>query len=227
MNALFIFFETLYPYFHRIRDFLVIIEKYFLSNNLRDEETSRLISQLVLVKESRRLWQQFLDALQEHIYAKLVFGRNRKDFRIWQEGVPLLYDVSQLVLITLIDFIDQEQHWDSHFLDLFEEVHILLWILDHISHIEQNISIRQGAFRESQHHLLHLVIGFQNTRSVGKHNLHIISIDDTHDTMTGCLSLEGSDTDTLPHQLVHQSALTYVWIAYDINKTSFVHNKRI
>ena len=141
--------------------------------------------------------------------------------------MPLLYNVTQFLWVALVNFVDEQEHRNLHFLDLFQEVDVLLRILYHIGHIKQHVGIRQRTLREGEHHLLHLVVWLQDARGIRKHDLHIIGIHDTHDTMTSGLRLEGSDADTLAHQLIHQRTLTHIRITHDINETCFMHTVKI
>ena len=139
--------------------------------------------------------------------------------------MPFFNNITQLLRITLINLVDEQEYRNLHFLNLFQEFHVLFRVFYHISHIKQHISIRQCTLREGKHHLLHLVIRFQNTRSIRKYNLHIISIHNTHDTMTGCLSLKSCNTNTFTHQLIHQGTFSHIRVTYYINETSFMHKK--
>lgn len=141
--------------------------------------------------------------------------------------MPLLHDITQFLRVALVNLIDEQEHRYSHLLYLFEEVDVLLRILDDIGDIKQDIGISQCTLRESEHHLLHLVVWLQDARGIRKHDLHIIGIHDTHDTMTSGLRLEGSDADTLAHQLIHQRTLTHIRVTHDIYKTCFMHTIKI
>lgn len=141
--------------------------------------------------------------------------------------MPFLHDVPQLVRVALVNLVDEQEHRNLHLLHLFQEVDVLLRVLNHIGHIKQHVGIRQRTLREGEHHLLHLVVWLQDAGSIGKHDLHVISIHDTHDTMTGGLRLEGSDADTLAHQLIHQRTLSHIRVAHDIYETCFMHTIKI
>ena len=101
---------------------------------------------------------------------------------------------------------------------------MLVGSLNHIRHIQQHIRIRQCRSGEIQHGLLQLIVWLQYTRSVRKHNLHVIRIIDAHNPMTGGLRLESGDRNTLTYQNIHQCGLAYIRISYDIYKTCFVHD---
>ena len=223
INALFTFLEALHLHLYRIRNFLVIIKENLFADNLTHKEASRLISKLVFIEISWRLREQLLDTLQQHVYSKLILCRDRKNLSVWQQRMPFHHNVSKIFLVTLVYLIDEKQYWYIHLLHLLQEFHILFWILNHVSDVQQDVSISQCRLRESQHHLLHLVVRLQYSRSIRKHYLHIIGIYNSHDTMACCLRLEGSDRNTLTNQLIHQCRLTNIRVADDIHKTSLVH----
>lgn len=64
MDMVVILFETFHDDLYRVRDLLVVIAEDLLTDNLRDEELSRLVRQLVLVEVSRTLREQFFDPLR-------------------------------------------------------------------------------------------------------------------------------------------------------------------
>ena len=122
-----------------------------------------------------------------------------------------------------INLIDQQNDWYLHLLNLLQEVHVLLRILHHIRHVEQDISILQGRLRESEHRLLKLVVRLQYAWRVGEDNLHLGGIHDAHDAMSRGLGLKGCNRNTLTNQLVHERTFTYVGISNDIDESCFVH----
>ena len=137
--------------------------------------------------------------------------------------MPLLHDVTEMLLVGLIDLVDQQQHRDLHLPDLFQEVEILFRILHHVSDIEQDVGICQGRLRECQHHLLHLIIRFQHTGRVREDNLHVGLIDDAHNAVPRRLRLKRGDADLLTDKLIHQRGLTNIGVSYDIYKTGLMH----
>ena len=165
-----------------------------------------------------------MDALHEHIRAELVLGRYGEDLRIGKQAVPLLHEVAELRLVTLVNLVDQEDYRYRHLRDLLQKVHVLLRILDDIRHIKQDIGIGQGRLGELEHHLLHLVVRLQHARRVREDDLSILRIDDTHDTVARCLCLESGNAELLTDELVHQCALSDIRIADDVYESCFVHN---
>ena len=137
--------------------------------------------------------------------------------------MPLLHQLANGLLVARINLVDDQDDRNGHRPHLLKKVGILLRVFHHISYIQQDVSVGQGRFRESQHVLLHLVIGFQHARSVGEHNLHVVGIHDSHDAMPGGLGLERCNGDALAHQLVHQRRLAHVWVAHNVYKTCLVH----
>ena len=144
MDVMLVFLKALHDDLHGIRNFLIVIAQDLLSDNLGDKELRGLIGQLILVEISGALRQQLFDTLHEHVNAKLVLCRDRKDLCVGQQGMPLLHDVTEMLLIGLVDLVDQQQHRDFHFPNLFQKVEVLFRVLHHICDIEQDVGIGQG-----------------------------------------------------------------------------------
>ena len=233
VNAPFVFLEALHAHLHRVGYLLVVVEQYLLADNLRHEEAGRLVGQLVLVEVGRTFGQQFPDAFQQHVRAKLVLRRNGQNLGLGQQRVPLLHNRSQRSITTssafsllpstkLVNLVNQQQHGNLHLLHLLQEVHVLFRVLHHVGHVEQHVRILQGRFRESQHRLLQLVVGLQHTRGVAEHYLHVVCVDDAHDAMARRLGLERCYGNALSYQLVHERTLTHVGISNDVYKSGLV-----
>ena len=151
MDALCVFLKLLNDHFHRIRNFLVIIQQNLLADNLRHEKTGRLVRPLVLVEVRRRIRQQVLDALHHHIHPELRNGRYWNDFGLWNQCMPFFHTFHQGILIAQINLIDKQKDRNLHLAHLFDELHVLVRLFHHIRHIEQHIRIRQCRLREIQH----------------------------------------------------------------------------
>ena len=158
--------ELLYPHLHRIRDFLIVIEQNLFANDLTDKKFGGLVRQLVLVKIRRTVGQELLNAFEQHVHAKLIGSRNGKNLGIGQQRMPLLHQLAYGLLVARINLVDDQDDRNGHRPHLFKKVGILLRVFHHISYIQQDVSVGQGRFRESQHVFLHLVIGFQHARGV-------------------------------------------------------------
>ena len=87
--------EALHDDLYGVGYLLIVIEENLLADDFRDEEAGGLVRQLVFVEEGGTLRQQLLDALQQHVDAELVLGRDRQDFGVGEQGVPAVDDVSQ------------------------------------------------------------------------------------------------------------------------------------
>ena len=72
--------------------------------------------------------------------------------------------------------------------------------------------------------ICHLPLQLLTTGGVGKDDLHVVGIDDTHDTVAGGLRLEGGNRDALTDKLIHQCRLTHVGVSHDIYESCFVHS---
>ena len=137
--------------------------------------------------------------------------------------MPLLNGVAECLLVALVDFVDEQKHRNGHILHLVEEVHVLLGVLHYVGDVEQHVCILQCRFGECEHRLLQLVVGFQNTGSIGENYLGVVLVDYAHDTVARGLRLECGNADALAYQLIHQGRLAYIRIAYYIYKSCFVH----
>ena len=208
---------------YRVRNLLVVVEQNLLADYLRHEEACWFVGQLVLVEERRRVGQKLLNAAHEHVDAKLVLGRYGKNLGIGQQRVPLLNGVAECLLVALVNLVDEQKHRNGHLLHLIKKVHVLLWILHNVSHIEQHIGILQCRLREGEHRLLQLVVGFQHTWSIRENYLGIVLVDNAHDAVTRGLRLECGNTDAFANKLIHQRRLANIRIAHYIYKSCFVH----
>lgn len=129
----------------------------------------------------------------------------------------------RVFLVCLVYLVHQQQHGNGHLPHLVQKVLVLLGVFHHVSDIEQDIGIGQGALREGEHHLLHLVVGLQHARRIRKHNLHVVGVDYAHDAVARGLRLEGGNADALAHQLVHERALAHIGITHNVYESCFVH----
>ena len=136
--------------------------------------------------------------------------------------MPFLDKGDQLLLVAFVNLVDEQKHGYGHLPYLVEEVLIFLGVFHHIGDVEQDIGIGEGTLREGQHHLLHLVVGFQHTRGVGKDDLHVFRVDDAHDAVTRGLSFKGGYADAFAYQLIHQCGLAHIGVAYNIYKSCLV-----
>ena len=93
VDMLLVFLEPLHTNLHTVRDLLVVVEQDFFAYDLGDEEAGGLIGELVLVEVGRALGQEFLGALRQDIGAELVFGGDRQDLGLRQEGVLAIDDL--------------------------------------------------------------------------------------------------------------------------------------
>ena len=135
--------EHVNAHLHRVRNLLVIVEQNLLAYNLRHEEASWLVGELILVKVRGRRWQQLLNALHQDVGAKLVLCRYGQNLGVGKQRVPFLHDVAELFLLAHVDLVDEQQHGDGHLLHLVEEVHVLLGVLHHVGDVEQHVGIFQ------------------------------------------------------------------------------------
>ena len=71
--------ETLHTHLYRIGYLLVVVAQYLLTNDFRHKEAGGFVGELVFVEKGGTLGQQLLNALQQNVYAKLVFGGEGKD----------------------------------------------------------------------------------------------------------------------------------------------------
>ena len=100
----------------------------------------------------------------------------------------------------------------------------LIALLHRVGDIENHIGIAQRTNHKVHHRLLQLVVGFQHSGCVREHDLHVLGVDDTHDTVAGGLCLEGGDRDAFTDKLVHQCRLTHIGVSHDIYESCFVHS---
>ena len=140
--------------------------------------------------------------------------------------MPLLNDFTEtfggVLTLELIDLIDEHKYGDLHLCYLLQEVHVLLRVLHHIRHIEEDVGIGKSRLRELEHVLLHLVVRLQHARSIGEDDLTIIRVDDTHDTVTRRLCLKCGNTNLFADELIHQRRLTDIRIADNVHETGFM-----
>jgi len=204
MNQFCILFEQLYHHLYGIGNLLLIIQQNLLTDNFRYEETSRLIGQRVFLKVRRRLRHQFLNPTLHIIDIEISKRRNRDNLSLRKNLFPLLHQSLQLHLIGLVYFVDKQQNRTILLLNLLKEMFILINSLNYICHIKEHIRIIQCRFREIKHGLLQLIIRLQDSRRIGIDYLHIIGIDNSHDTMTCSLRLRCNNRQTLAHQPIHQ-----------------------
>ena len=128
------------------------------------------------------------------------------------------YQLFQRLLRGLVNFIDQQQHGQIQLLYFREEFIILVYLLHHVGHVEQHISILQCREREGEHLFLQLVVGTQHAGCIGIDHLVLRFVDDADDPVARCLCLGGDDRDFLPHQPVHQCRFSHIGISNDVDK---------
>ena len=187
-----------------VGNLLVVVQKYLLADDLRDEKARRLVGPLVFFEVRRRIGEQFLDARQHAVDTELGLRRNGEDFGLRQDFFPGFDEFHNAGLVGKIDFVDQHQDRHLHALHLCDEIGILVGFLHHIGHVEQDIGVLQRAFGEGEHRFLEFVVGFQHARGVRKHDLRVVCVDNTHDAVARGLRLEGSDRNALAHEEIHE-----------------------
>ena len=154
MNLLRLFLKLLYDHFHRIGNLLVVVEQNLFPDNLIHEETGRLVRPLILSKIRRRIGQQFFDSLHHIVHIELRCSRNRNNFGLGKQFFPIFHQLYQFFLICKIYLIDEQEHRHRHLAYLLHKLIILIRRLHHVSHIKQDIRIRQCRSRKIQHRLL-------------------------------------------------------------------------
>ena len=218
-----VFLERLHADFNRVRYLLVVIEQNLLAYYLAHKETCRFVGELVFVKIRRRVGQQLLNALQQHVDAKLILGRYGQNLSIGQQLMPQLNQVAELLLVALVNLVDKQEHRNGHLAHFPKEVHVLFGILYHVGYIEQHISVFKCRLRESQHRLLQFIVRLEHSRGVGEHYLHVVRVDNAHYTVARGLRLECGNAYALAHELVHKRRLAHVRITYNVYKSCLVH----
>ena len=169
-------------------------------------------------------------------YAFLLYKRDKLLKEVAEKRLAAIREFTDLgsgVKIAMRDLeirgagnlLGEEQHGHIHLLHLAQKVLILVGFLHHVGYVEQHVGILQGRLREGQHFLLQLVVGLEYARCVGEYDLCLFAVDDAHDAVARGLCLEGGDGDALAHEEVHEGRLAHVGVAYDVDKSGFVHNR--
>ena len=102
--------EGLHFDFDGVWDFLVVIEKDLLADDLVDKESFGLVRQLVLGKESRSFGQGVLDGIEELGHAELLLRGDREDLGFGELGMPELDESFEGVLGREVDLIYYKEH---------------------------------------------------------------------------------------------------------------------
>ena len=113
--------------FDGVWDFLVVIEKDLLADDLVNKETFGLVGELVLGEERRSFGQGFLDGIEELGNAELLLRGDREDLGFRQLGMPELNESLEGVLSGEVDLIYYKEHARAcgcHAFDFLEEVSI-------------------------------------------------------------------------------------------------------
>ena len=202
-----------------VGDLLAVVEEDLFPQDFRGEETEVLVRELVLVEPGRGFRKAAGNRLQDALQVEFLLGRRRDDLRHRELLVPPLHQFHDLLLGGDVDLVD---HQDDGALDLreFLDVGLILVALLHgVGDIEDDVRVADGRVHEVQHVLLEPVVGLQDARGVGIHDLVVLPIDDAHDAVPRRLGLRRDDGKLLAHQGVHEGGLPDVRVADDVDET--------
>jgi len=213
--------------FAAVRDLLVVVAQDLFADDLRGEETQRLVRERILRVEGFAFGQQRQNPVEQAGDVESFPGRDRYDFGVGQRRAPLLDERFERLLRRQVDLVDHHQRRHSALADAVDDLGRTFVVpLDGVGHVEQHVGVRQGAAHEIHHRLLQLVTGFQDARRIGEDDLEIVAVDDAQNAVARGLRLGGDDGEFLAHQCVHQRRLPDVGISDDIDKARFVHEMR-
>ena len=223
MDRIILLLKLLHNHLHRIGDLLVVEQQDLLAYYLRDKEPRRLVGKRILAEIWGRHRQKLDYPVHEIRHIEILLCRHREDLGIGEHGVPTLRELLKLrLLLHKIDLVDHHKHRDALLGHLGKEIGILRRILHHIGDIYEYVGVHKRTLAEIEHALLKLILRLKHPRSVGEHYLILGCVDDPHDAVARRLSLRRDYAHTLPHQQVHQSRLSHIGIAHDIDKSGFM-----
>ncbi len=219
-----LFAVLLYRYLHTVRDLLLVIQKYLLTDDLRSEETHRPVGERIFRIVGFPFGQLGENQVEESSYIETVQCRYGHHVGSGQARAPLLGKRLQSLLGSEIDLVD---HHDDRYSAGTDTVHDPLRgfvaPLHRIRHVEDDVGILQRSGDELHHRLLQTVTGLEDTGRIGVDDLEIVAVHDSHDPVTRGLRLGGDDGQTLAHERIHKCRLSHIGIAYDIDETRLVH----
>ena len=207
-----------------IRNLLIVVGEYLLANNLRCKEAQSLVGQSILRIVGLALGQIIENLRENSLDIKLLLSRRRNDYRLRKTLVPLNNNLLKLFLRCKIYLVDNYDCWYTAQLNLFDNIgRTFTLLLDGIRNIEHHVSIANCSSHEVHHRLLQFICRLQDSRGIRIYNLKIITVDDTHNTMTCSLRLRSDNRKSFTHQSIHQCRFSDVRITDNIYKTALMH----
>ena len=213
------FLEGLDLHFAAIGNLLPIVEQDLLPDDFRSEESQVAVCEGILVVPRRADRKPLHDRVEDAVQIEALLRRGRDDQGLGQLLLPPGHQLQHLGLVAdvyLVDDQDDGTGKSPEFLDVFP---VLVRFLDRIRHIQDDVCIPDGSVHEIHHVLLEPVIGLQDARGVGIHDLEILSVDDAHDAVARRLGLGRDDAELLAHEGVHQRGLADVRVPYDVDES--------
>lgn len=126
------------------------------------------------------------------------------------------------LLVTQVDLVDHDEYRAGHFLQPLDVLAVLVPLLHHIGHVEDDVCIPDGRVHIFHHAALQVVGRLEDTGSVGIDYLVAVTVDYAHNAVAGGLGFRSDDREALPDEGVHQRGLAHVGVAYDIDEAGTV-----
>ena len=172
-----------------VRHLFVVVEEDLLADNLRGEETQRLVGQRIFRIVGLTLGQHRENQVEQPTHIEILLSRNGNNARCGHTLVPLLDQRFECLGRGEVDLVDHNDCRDIALCHLVEDLGRAIGVLDRVGNVEQHVGVLQRTAHETHHRLLELVVGFENTRRIRVNYLKIIAIDNTHNAVARSLRL--------------------------------------